>query len=37
MLLPIASPTDPTWSVIIGLSIILLGTLWTIAFILKQP
>jgi hypothetical protein len=37
LLHPLASPTDPSWSVIIGLSIILIGTLYAIALILKQP
>lgn len=37
LLSPIASPTDPSWSVIIGLSIILIGTLYVIAIILRTP
>jgi hypothetical protein len=34
---PLASPTDPSWSVIIALLILLTFVLFVIALILKEP
>jgi hypothetical protein len=37
MLHPLASPTDPSWSVIIALLVLLTFVLLAIALILKEP